>query len=104
MTAINSHAILSIAQECAKHDGDLWIIYMGNNEMVGPFGAATIFGAQAPPRWLARAVAEVQRTRLGQLLLALKGKLQKRSSRPASWGGMQMFLQNRVPPDDRRKQ
>ena len=27
------------------HDGDLWIVYLGNNEMVGPFGAATILGA-----------------------------------------------------------
>ena len=48
-TAINSHVILPIARECAKHEGDLWIVYMGNNEMVGPFGAATIFGAKAPP-------------------------------------------------------
>lgn len=44
ITAIDSHVILPIARECARHDGDLWIIYMGNNEMVGPFGAATVFG------------------------------------------------------------
>ena len=48
-TAINSHVILPLARECAGHEGDLWIIYMGNNEMVGPFGAATVFGAKAPP-------------------------------------------------------
>jgi hypothetical protein len=41
ITAINSHVILPIARECAKRDGDLWIVYMGNNEMVGPFGAGT---------------------------------------------------------------
>ena len=46
ITAINSHVILPIARDCAKADGDLWIIYMGNNEMVGPFGAATVFGAK----------------------------------------------------------
>ena len=46
MTAINSHAILPIARECARRDGDLWIIYMGNNEMVGPFGAGTVFGSR----------------------------------------------------------
>src|SRR6185369_460209 len=27
MTAINSHAILPIARECARLQGDLWIIY-----------------------------------------------------------------------------
>jgi len=31
MTAINSHIILPIARECARHDGDLWLIYAGNN-------------------------------------------------------------------------
>ena len=49
ITAINSHVILPIARDCAKAGGDLWIIYMGNNEMVGPFGAATVFGAKTPP-------------------------------------------------------
>ena len=44
MTAINSHAVLPIARECASHEGDLWVVYMGNNEMAGPFGAATVFG------------------------------------------------------------
>jgi len=39
ITGINSHTILPIARECARHQGDLWLVYMGNNEMVGPFGA-----------------------------------------------------------------
>ena len=47
MTAINSHALLPIARECAQHEGDCWILYLGNNEMVGPFGAATVFGPSA---------------------------------------------------------
>ena len=41
MTAINSHAILPMARECARRDGDLWIVYMGNNEMVGPLERGT---------------------------------------------------------------
>ena len=28
MTAINSHVILPIARDCARLDGDLWVIYM----------------------------------------------------------------------------
>src|SRR5208337_4727593 len=28
ITAINSHVILPIARDCARHHGDLWIIYM----------------------------------------------------------------------------
>lgn len=51
MTAINSHALLPIARECARHDGDLWVFYMGNNEMVGPYGAGTVLGPRFHP-WL----------------------------------------------------
>ena len=31
MTAINSHVILPIARDCATANGDIWVIYMGNN-------------------------------------------------------------------------
>ena len=67
VTAINSHVIVPIARECAQHQGDLWIVYMGNNEMVGPFGAATVFGAQAPPWWLVRTYLAEQQTRAGSV-------------------------------------
>ncbi|HXR04979.1 MAG TPA: tetratricopeptide repeat protein [Verrucomicrobiae bacterium] len=103
ITAINSHVILPIARECAKHDGDFWVIYMGNNEMVGPFGTATVFGAQALPRQVAQVNIELQRTRLGQLLVAAVRQSGGRSKN-TSWGGMEMFLGNRVAPDDRRKE
>src|SRR5436305_6829320 len=95
-TAINSHVILPIARECAKHEGNLWIIYMGNNEMVGPFGAATVFGAKAPPLLLVRAIVAIQKTRVGQLIMSCGRKLGGDSSKNASWGGMQMFLQNQI--------
>lgn len=98
-TAINSHVIVPIARDCARQQGDLWIIYMGNNEMVGPFGAATVFGAKAPPAFLVRIGLAIQQTRVGQLLAALGRHLSSKSSAPASWGGMQMFLNNQVAPD-----
>ena len=68
MTAINSHAILPIARECARRDGDLWIIYMGNNEMVGPFGAGTVFGSRVPGTSIIRASLGLKSTKSGQLL------------------------------------
>lgn len=104
ITAINSHAILPIARECARHEGDVWIVYMGNNEMVGPFGAATVFGAQAPPLRLVRLDLLLQRTRVGQLFGALAYKLRHRGSGPAEWRGMEMFRGNQVPPNDPRKE
>jgi hypothetical protein len=101
VTAINSHVIRPIAQECAQHAGDLWLVYMGNNEMVGPFGAATVFGLQAPPLWVTRTQLQLRRLRLAQWLVEAS---QKTKSADAGWHGMEMFLQNQVPPQDPRKQ
>ena len=103
-TAINSHTILPIARDCSQQQADLWIIYMGNNEMVGPYGAAAVFGPQSPPPlWAIRSQLALRRTRTGQWLSALA---QKRggSTAPASWGGMEMFLGNRLGPADWRKE
>jgi tetratricopeptide (TPR) repeat protein len=104
MTAINSHAILPIARDCARQEGDLWILYLGNNEMVGPFGAATVFGAQAPPWEFVRLNLAIQKLRLGQLLAEAGRKLKGKDSSRTSWSGMQMFAGNLVGPDDPRKQ
>ncbi|HEY5910293.1 MAG TPA: tetratricopeptide repeat protein [Verrucomicrobiae bacterium] len=104
VTAINSHAVLPIARECACHQGDLWIVYMGNNEMIGPFGATTIFGSQSPPLSYVRLSLAVQRTRLGQLLMAVGRKISGGASHGPSWGGMKMFLDNQIPARDRRKE
>jgi tetratricopeptide (TPR) repeat protein len=103
-TAINSHVILPIARECATHDGDLWIVYMGNNEMVGPFGAATVFGKQAPPLPYVRLVLAIQRTRIGQLFASWAQRFKGNANKSPSWGGMQMFLNNQIAPDDPRKE
>ena len=98
VTAIDSHVILPIARECAVHEGDLWIIYMGNNEMVGPFGAATVFGRRAPPLGYARLATAVQRLRLGQWFTALGRRFAGGKSGTKAWGGMEMFLSNQIPP------
>ena len=102
-TAINSHTIVPIARECGRHQGDIWIIYMGNNEMVGPFGAITVFGSRALPWPYVRMSLAIQRTRIGQLLMALGRKLTERPRLGSSWGGMKMFLQNQLPATDSRK-
>ena len=103
MTGIDSHVILPIARECAGRLGDCWIIYMGNNEMVGPFGGASVYGSRAPPWWLVRASLAVQKLRLGQSLMACERKLVGRAKSPAYWKGMEMFLNQSVPPRDPRR-
>ena len=104
ITAIDSHVILPIARDCARQQGDLWIIYMGNNEMVGPFGAATVFGAKAPPLALVRLNLAIQKTRLGQLLAGLGRALKGKKSDAAAWGGMEMVEGNQLRADDPRRE
>jgi tetratricopeptide (TPR) repeat protein len=103
ITAIDSHVILPVARDCADADGDLWIIYMGNNEMVGPFGAATVFGAKALPVGLVRLTLALKKLRVSQVLLDMESRLVK-SKDNASWGGMKMFLGNQLPPNDPSRQ
>ena len=100
LTAIDSSTILPIARECALHQGDLWLIYMGNNEMVGPFGAETSYGLHAPGLGMIRTILAIKTTRIGQLLDALGGRLRSNASTPKQWGGMEMFSNNRLGYDD----
>ena len=102
MTAINSHVILPIARDCASAGGDIWVIYMGNNEVVGPFGAGTVFGSQATPLPLIRATLALKTTRTGQWLDSVRQWLQKPPPEKSEWGGMEMFLGQQVRADDPR--
>ena len=102
MTAINSHVILPIARDCAKQHGDFWVIYMGNNEVVGPYGSGTVFGAPAASLATVRAGVAFKATRLGQELGDLVRHLQNRPINQSEWGGMKMFLSHHVRQDDPR--
>ena len=98
MTAINSHVIREVARDCAPREGDLWLIYTGNNEVVGPFGAGTVFGRKAPSLGFVRAVLTLKSFRAGQLL----DNLRPHPAEPRQWEGMELFLHNQVPADDPR--
>jgi tetratricopeptide (TPR) repeat protein len=100
MTAINSHVILPIARECAQYDGDLWIVYMGNNEMVGPFGAGTVFGARSPGINQIRAELALKSTKIGQLLDSVMQRWGDRSATPKIWSGLDMFKNYQLRYDD----
>lgn len=102
MVAINSHAILPIARDCAKQDGDLWIIYMGNNEVIGPFGPLSVFGAKSPPLPIVRASLAVKTTRLGQSIGAFT-TLFRRNPPVDDWGGMTMWANQGIRESDSRR-
>jgi tetratricopeptide (TPR) repeat protein len=103
ITAINSHVILPIARECARHDGDMWVVYMGNNEMVGPYGAGTVFGDQAPALGFVRTALALKKTRLGQLMDQMVASIRGGSPTPESWTGIDMFRKNPLQHDDPKR-
>ena len=101
-TAINSHVIVPIARDCQRLQGDVWLIYLGNNEVVGPFGTGTIFGRQSPPLHVIRANLAFKATRTGQLFDAVMQQVTPSREAAHGWGGMTMFLGEQVRRDDPR--
>ncbi len=101
-TAISSHVILPIARQCADLHGDLWLVYMGNNEVIGPYGIASVFGQRSLPLAAIRASLAYKSTRLGQLFGWVATQLHRSSEAAKGWGGMSMFVNHQVSQDDPR--
>ena len=98
MRGINSHIIVPIARDCAAHQPDLFIVYMGNNEAVGlhaPGPETTLLDRH---RILIRLMQAARSSKLGQLLAALGSP----SRRPAQ--GMDFFRAHRMSADDPRRE
>ena len=102
IVAINSHAVYQIARQMADLSPDAFVVYMGNNEVVGPYGPGCAYLSEMPPLWVIRLSIWVKSTRTGQLVNAAIGALSRRGHPPAEWGGMAMFVNNLVAGDDPR--
>lgn len=102
MPAINSHVILEIAKDCVHHQSDLFIVYMGNNEVVGPYGAGTVFAPLSESLSFVRFDMAFKATRTGQLLMNFLGSVKPRKDTPKVWLGLEMFLAKQVQLGDRR--
>ncbi|MGA2016322.1 MAG: tetratricopeptide repeat protein [Opitutaceae bacterium] len=100
--AINSHVVYRIVRQAVEFGPDLLVIYMGNNEVVGPYGPGCAYLSSNPPLWFIRAGVWVRGTRTGQLLTALLGKAAIPKLRPRDWSGMDTFSGNPVRGDDPR--
>lgn len=101
MRGINSHIIRHIARDCARHEPDLFLVYAGNNEVVG-------FGAPGPDSGLAarnltllRATQALKRTRLAQILQSGLQRLRRRA--PAE-PDAEFFRGYRLALDDPRRE
>jgi tetratricopeptide (TPR) repeat protein len=95
MVGINSHAVLEIARDCAKYDPDLFIVYVGNNEVLGPFGPGAEFSSISPNLFFIRAGLALKTTRTGQLFERIFS-LWGRNAVPKQWDKMEIFLKRQV--------
>ncbi len=100
MTAVNSHVVLEIAKDCAKHKGDLFIVYMGNNEIIGPYGAGTIFAPLSDSLAFIRFDKAFKSIRLGQLLTYVLKSRDEEKKLPETWLGTRMFMDNLIRQTD----
>ncbi len=102
VVAINSHVVYQIARDVARYAPDLFVVYMGNNEVVGPYGPGCSYLSDMRPLWAIRLGAWVQSTRTGQLVAAAMAKVARLKKPPLEWGGMAMFVNSAVRGDDPR--
>ncbi len=98
ISSINSHVLLPVARDLARHQPDLFVLYIGNNEVVGPFGPQTSLTPRASSVPLIRAGIFLKSTRLGQLLGGMFARGSNQGS-PTEWRGIRMFLEHQVPAD-----
>lgn len=87
--AINSHVVLKIAEGLADQEPDLFIIYSGNNEVVGPYGPGTVLSSSGMSIPVIRSSIFLRSSRIGQLVTKL-------GAQKKEWRGMQMFLDQQV--------
>jgi len=97
--AISSHVVLPIAREvAARLEPDVMVVYMGNNEVMGPFGAGTVFAPLSPNLGMIRMSLWLKTTRVGQLCADILGA---NSPEPeGQWPGLAAFMEQTVGAQD----
>ncbi len=98
IVATNSHVVRETALQVAGHDPDLVIVYLGNNEVVGPFGAGNPVVPLSNSMAVIRARLALKKTRVGQLIEDAVHAVRGDSN--ANWLGMRQFLEHQVRHDD----
>jgi len=104
VTAMNSFVARRIAKDCADHKPDIFLVYMGNNEVVGPWGPTSLPGWLYRYHWFINGCITLQKDlRIGQLMRDL-GRRLAWARTTQRWQGMEGFLASAIRHDDPRLQ
>jgi tetratricopeptide (TPR) repeat protein len=98
VVAISSHAVYQMARQAAAFEPDLFVVYMGNNEVIGPFGP----GSTSAPLGVIRAAIWATGTRTGQLMAKLFGRHASGSGHSSDWRGLATFTDSALRGNDPR--
>jgi tetratricopeptide (TPR) repeat protein len=100
---INSHLLVPIARECAAHEPDLAIVYMGNNESVGLHAPDP--GRFNPVQLIVapRLVQALKTTRTAQLFFSALKRLSGHHQDSLPEQDMEFFRKKRLAADDSRR-
>ncbi len=99
VTSMNSHVARRIAVDCARQQPDLFIVYIGNNEVVGPYGPPTLpTGLYRSRAFINASITTKKDLRIGQLLKQTAEGMQTGTS--DKWMGMETFLESKIPHND----
>lgn len=101
ITAVNSHVMLPVAKACLQYDPDFLMVYLGNNEVLGPYGVGTLYSGFTNKLTLIRLSQSIKSMRLYQLLVILTGR---QYTQTGNWKGMTSYLENTLYEDDERLQ
>lgn len=93
VTAINSNVIVPIVHDCMKLQPDLLIVYMGNNEVIGPYGLSSALTPFLSSRFSIQAQIWIGGTRIGQWINSIASR---KESTPKEWKGMELFIKNNI--------
>lgn len=98
MTAVNSHVLESVVPEVSALKPDVAVVYMGNNEVVGPYGPGTPFLSWPGAPAIASLDKKLRQTRTFDLLHdSISWVLQTPTEK---WQGFGMFAGMNVSADD----
>jgi tetratricopeptide (TPR) repeat protein len=100
MEGMNSHVSRVIADEAAELQPDLFVVYMGNNEVAGPYGVSDVFGGYTSSLGVIRASEWLKSTRTGQLAGRIIAAFSGRGEQV--FKGMESFAGAAVRADDPR--
>lgn len=103
MVGVNTHVLRRFVREALDDlDPDVLILYAGHNEVIGPFGPASVFGGSGWSPWQVQVLMWIRSLHLTTGLQALWQMMIPGADAAPAWRGLDEFRQAVLSADDPR--